>query len=67
VNDNDRREAALARLEASRGEYSRAGALLDAARSAERNNEELEATSDDAPAAPSPPSPPQHSAEPAQL
>lgn len=64
VDDDARRESALARLEASRGKYSRAGALLDAARSAERNNEQPEAITADAPASPSPE---QHSAEPAQL
>ena len=38
--DEDRRSAALARLQASRGKYKRAGALLGSARRAERNNEE---------------------------
>ena len=38
----DRRSAALARLQASRGKYKRAGALLDGARRAERDNEEMD-------------------------
>ena len=40
MTDEDRRSAALARLQASRGKYKRASALLDEARRAERNNEE---------------------------
>ena len=40
VTAEDRRSAALARLQASRGKYKRAGALLDEARRADRNNAE---------------------------
>lgn len=61
MTDEASREAALARLRASRGKYSRASSLLDEARRAERNNEEPDPPALDAPEAG------RQSPEPAQL
>ncbi|MCY4664841.1 MAG: hypothetical protein OXC00_09255 [Acidimicrobiaceae bacterium] len=61
MTDEARRDAAVARLIASRGKYKRASSLLDEARRTERNNEDPE------PEPAAEPEPERQSPEPAQL